>query len=562
MILRRATAALAVCAAATASTTVLAAPSQAGGPPAPIEVSSAELNLVFVLDGLRPDSISATETPNLFRLRQQGVNFPNSHAVVPTVTRVNSAVLGTGQQPGRNGIVGNEIYVPSVDRVKPISTSSASQLLKLHAAEGRIVTAETLGERLQAEGKKLVTIGSGTSGASLLLNPSAPDGVGVMINTGSNDGPRAFPAEVGQELERRFGPPPTAPGTSKVDYVIRALNEYVLTDLDPDVVMTWMTEPDGSQHEHGAGSPEAKAAIRNDDRNLGLVLKQLQVLGVADETNIMVVSDHGFSVTDYAVNVSQELVKAGLKESATSTDVVVANTGSVALHVEDRDPAKIRAISEFLLRRADVDTVFTSAVQPADGSYRPVPGGTRATTARVTRGWVRGTFSLELIGHAHPERGADVVVTFPWSAKPNAFGVPGSAATSAGGTSPTGPRTGNESTHGSFSPYDIRNTFFGWGADFKNGAVSRVPAGNIDVAPTLLALEEVSTEGMDGRVLREALNGGPVPASVRSQTRSLIVADGRIPYRGEVRISEVGQQRYVDFSRRLPTSSSAASGTR
>ncbi len=562
---RRPTTVLALCAAtamsaavlAIPSTTALAAPSQAGERPEQRRAASeAEVNLVFVLDGLRPDSISATETPNLFRLREQGVDFPNSHAMVPTVTRVNSTVLGTGQSPGTNGIVGNEIYVPSVDPAKPINTASASQLLKLRAAEGRIALAETLGERLQAQGKKLVTIGSGTSGASLLLNPTAPDGTGVMINAGSNDGPRAFPAEVGQEMERRFGPPPTEPGTSKVDYVIRALNDYVLTDLDPDVVLTWMTEPDGSQHEYGTGSPEAKAAIRNDDRNIGLVLQQLEKLQIADRTNIMIVSDHGFSATDYAVNISQELVEAGLKQSATSTDVVVANTGSVALHVKDRDPARIEAISQFLLRRTDVDTVFTAALEPREGRYRTLPGEAQSST-RLMRGWVDGTFSLELIGHANPERGADIVVTFPWSAKPNAYGVPGTAATSAGGTAATGPRTGNASTHGSFSPYDVRNTFLGWGVDFKDGVVSQVPAGNIDIASTLLALEGLPTLGTEGRVLREALNGGPT--SVHSKSRSLTVSSRKDGYRGEVRISEVADQRYIDFSRRLPVDRKAAS---
>ena len=572
MSLPRPTALLALCAAtaltttalstAALTTTALATPSQSGERSQRHQTASeAKVNLVFVIDGLRPDSISPTETPNLFRLREQGVNFPNSHAVVPTVTRVNSTVLGTGQTPGTNGIVGNEIYVPSVDPTKPINTASASQLLKLRAAEGRITLTETLGERLQAQGKKLVTIGSGTSGASLLLNPTAPDGTGVMINAGSEDGPRAIPADVGQEMQRRFGPPPANPGTSKVDYVIRALNDYVLTDLNPDVVLTWMTEPDGSQHEHGVGSPQAKATIRSDDRNIGLVLQQLKKLQIADRTNIMVVSDHGFSVTDYAVNVSQELVKAGLKQSATSTDVIVANTGSVALHVKDRDPAKIEALSRFLLRRQDADTVFTAARRPVDGRYRALPGGTRSSE-RVARGWVDGTFSLELIGHANPERGADVVVTFPWSAKPNAYGVPGSAATSAGGTAPTGARTGNASTHGSFSPYDVRNTFLGWGVDFKDGTVSQVPAGNIDVVPTLLALEGLTTRGTEGRILREGLNGGPAPTSVGSKTRSLTVSSKQDDYRGEVSVSEVAGQRYIDFSRRLPADRTAASRSR
>jgi hypothetical protein len=43
----------------------------------------ATLNLVLVLDGLRPDAITPEETPNLWRLRREGVNFPNSPRRLP-----------------------------------------------------------------------------------------------------------------------------------------------------------------------------------------------------------------------------------------------------------------------------------------------------------------------------------------------------------------------------------------------------------------------------------------------------------------------------------------------
>src|SRR5471032_2408880 len=82
---------------------------------------TAQLNLVFVLDGLRPDSINATDTPNLFRLRNEGVNFINSHSVFPTVTRVNATALGSGMYPGHNGMMGNNIYVPAVNPVASFS---------------------------------------------------------------------------------------------------------------------------------------------------------------------------------------------------------------------------------------------------------------------------------------------------------------------------------------------------------------------------------------------------------------------------------------------------------
>src|SRR3954466_16085560 len=66
----------------------IAAPAAAQAPQA-----RAALQLVFVWDGLRPDSITAADTPNLYRLRAEGVTFAHSHAVFPTVTRVNAASL-------------------------------------------------------------------------------------------------------------------------------------------------------------------------------------------------------------------------------------------------------------------------------------------------------------------------------------------------------------------------------------------------------------------------------------------------------------------------------------
>lgn len=526
-------------------------PSPAGGAVGAVgavEAPQAELQLVLVLDGLRPDSINPTDTPNLHRLRAEGVNFPNSHAAVPTVTRVNSTVLGTGTHPGTNGIVGNSIYVPEVDPVAPFSTGEAEYLYRLQERTGRIALTPTLAERLDAAGKRFVAVGSGSSGGTLLLNPAAAAGVGTMINVGGPDARFASPDEVGAEVLDRFGSPPEE-GTDRVDYAISVLTGYVLPDLRPDVAMTWMTEPDGAQHEHAVGSPEALATIRNDDRNIGRVLDALDELGLADRTNIMVVSDHGFSWHTYAVNVARQLVDAGLKADMASTDVVVANTGPLLVYVADRDPAVIRRIAEFLVGRDEIATVHVANQAPSGGDWTPAPGD--ATDAELALGWVPGTLSLEIVNQANAERGADLLVTLPWTSAPNPFGVPGTSSNGASGDAPTGPLEGPGSGHGSLSPWDIRNTFFAWGADIKDADTSLVPAGNVDVAPTIAALAGLAPAGdFDGRVLIEALEGGPDGSSVAADVavHSAASPDGRS--RGAVQISTVGTTRYVDFARR------------
>src|SRR5246500_1476151 len=97
----------------TLSTVVAVLLTSLGASPAP--AGNAVLNLVLVLDGLRPDSITPEETPNLWRLRQEGVNFINGHSVFPTVTRANATAMGSGVYPDRNGIFGNTLYVRQVD---------------------------------------------------------------------------------------------------------------------------------------------------------------------------------------------------------------------------------------------------------------------------------------------------------------------------------------------------------------------------------------------------------------------------------------------------------------
>lgn len=47
--------------------------------------------IIFVVDGLRPDSLNATDAPTLLALREHGVNFVNSHSLFPTFTTPNAA---------------------------------------------------------------------------------------------------------------------------------------------------------------------------------------------------------------------------------------------------------------------------------------------------------------------------------------------------------------------------------------------------------------------------------------------------------------------------------------
>ena len=506
---------------------------------------AATLNLIIVIDGLRPDSITAGDTPNLARMRQEGVNFTNGHSVFPTVTRANAAAIGTGAYPARNGIFGNSLYVRGVDPNRAFANDDHRNLLRLDAVTGgRMVMTKSLAEILAERGKTLAVISSGSTGGSLLVNPRAPRGTGVLVNGYWEPGVRvAFPDAVNQAVLGRF-PAAPRPGGARdsfipaVNWTQRVLGEYLLPAVKPDVIVNWITEPDHTQHAFGAGSPEARAAIRGVDGEIGVLLGRLRQLDLADKTNVIVVSDHGFGQETFGVNVAGELIQAGLKAGPNSDDVVIASSGqAMAIHVRDRDATHIADIVRFLQRQTWTGVVFTAG-PPREGP--PLAGRER------------GTFALELVHLGEAERGPDIVVTFPWDSSANAFGVAG---TNHAAAAATGPISGADAGHGSLSPWTIRNTFIAWGVDFKRATILNTPASNVDVAPTVLALMNLEGDtdmsSFDGRVLREAMVGGADGEQVQLQVHTHIVETADGLYRAALQVTELGRQRYIDKGWRI-----------
>jgi arylsulfatase A-like enzyme len=487
---------------------------------------------IFVVDGLRPDSINARDTPTIARLRGQGTEYVNSHAVFPTVTRVNAATLATGAYPTIHGIVGNSMFAAGVNGGAPFDTGDYRQLLALEKASGRVVTTETLGEILQRNGRRLVTVSSGSTGNGFLLNPQARTGAGVAIHGLFDRGATAaYPKETSDLILKRFGaPPPDPDDLGQMHWTDGVLRDYVLPELRPDVVIDWLGPLDSAQHQHGVGSPEALDALRQIDASIGRTLATVDRLGWAGRTSVVVTSDHGFAHHREGVDVVGALVAAGLKKGRETTDVIVASQGqSLLLYLPGASASTAQALVGFLQRQPWADVVFTSGGQ----------GGL---------GRVPGTFSLDLIGASHPSRAPDVVVSLRWTSEQNPFGVPGGHVIH---SAKTGPLTGGASGHGGLSPWVVRNTFVAWGAGVQPTSRLEAPVSLADVTPTVLALLGIKPSAGGpgrGRVLQELLVGGPARPAANVGRREIVATAGN--YRATLQLSTIDDKDYVDSGAR------------
>jgi hypothetical protein len=185
--------------------------------------------------------------------------------------------------------------------------------------------------------------------------------------------------------------------------------------------------------------------------------------------------------------VARELAEAGLEAGG----VVLASSGqAVSLHVPGHDTTRVARIARFVQSRDWGGVLFSAAAHPGD-----------------PHGAIDGTFALEFIQVGSGERSPDLLVTFPWTSQANAFGVPGGDLACVSGAG----RAVRERSR-QHEPVECSQHTSRLGPDLKQGRHGQRARGQRGRAPTILAaLGLDDRDGMDGRVLTEALAGGPDP---------------------------------------------------
>lgn len=302
--------------------------------------------IIFVWDGMRPDSINATDTPNLYAMTKAGSYFADNHSTYPTFTMMNGASLATGAFPGTTGFYGNTLWQPGptgpdsgqpfsgatklVDFNQPVFTEDYKILDDLNAYyNNQLFLVGTLFNAAQKAG--LVTASVGKSGPAYLqdvgrggyildektvlplslANELAAHNIPIPATTGNAYASGQFvlgadttiparPSRVDAKFANGFkaGDPTDASGAAATAFnkaLMDAYLNYILPNKKPDLSLIWFRDPDSTEHNYGPGSANTKLALQAQDARLGELQAKLKALGIDKATNLIVVSDHGHS---------------------------------------------------------------------------------------------------------------------------------------------------------------------------------------------------------------------------------------------------------------------------
>ena len=275
--------------------------------------------------------------------------------------------------------------------------------------------------------------------------------------------PRCQPT-LWSRLTNRFGPPPApaTPNSARDEWTTRCLTEGFWENGVPKLSVLWMSEPDLTQHSRGVGVKPAMEGIRGLDRALALLLRELDRRGVRAKTDVVVLSDHGFSTIIKTIDTAAVLRRAGLnarrqfQNPPIDGDVmVVANAGAVLIYVIGSKPGEVQRAVKVLQHENFTGTLFTR-----DG----LPGTFPLSEARLLTRRAHRTLSCRCAGSP---------ANTPTACRPDLRR-----------------RVREQRRNAARTPRSVRRTWttpcVASGPDFRAGMTNTVATGSLDIAPTLL----------------------------------------------------------------------------
>ncbi len=214
--------------------------------------------LLISFDGFRSDYIDWYDTPNMDRFIKQGVRSEGLIPIFVSKTFPNHYSIATGLYAENHGLIGNHFYDPILDEEYSLQDRSKVEDPRFYGGEPLWVTAEK----------------QGIQTASYFWVGSEAPIKGV------------YPT-IWKPYEHDF------PFESRIDSVESWLS--MPKEQRPQLCFLYFHEPDATGHDTGPKSKETALMVSKLDSLFGVLIKKLNTLSIANDLDIIVVSDHGMT---------------------------------------------------------------------------------------------------------------------------------------------------------------------------------------------------------------------------------------------------------------------------
>lgn len=214
--------------------------------------------LLVSFDGFRYDYLDKTETPNFDRLVKQGVISEGLIPIFPSKTFPNHYAIATGLYPENNGFVGNNMYDPEMEAKFAIRNRDAVENPEWYQGEPIWNTVEKAGKN-----------------------------AGTMFWVGSEAPIQDIRPTFWKQYDESMG------DSARIDSVVKWMTLDTKKEVDLGTLYFHFVDTQG--HHFGPDSPELKAAVDRADDLIGYLTESMTEAGLTENTNLMIVSDHGMA---------------------------------------------------------------------------------------------------------------------------------------------------------------------------------------------------------------------------------------------------------------------------
>ncbi len=300
---------------------------------------------VFCLDALCSMDIEYMRTlPNFGPVLENSAYVRHAEPVYPSLTYPCHTSILTGNYVGRHGIAHNEILKaghpgqPWYNQISDVKCRNLLDLAKEHGYQTCSISWPVTGKAgFDLNMPMIVPIGY-----------SGPEPIQFLKNNATDELLDRYYEKYAHFLigEDR-----------SLDHYTMALALDIIRDYrQPDVMLVKMCDLDSVRHVHGVDNDAVKEQLRIHDRQFGELLDRIRRYGAIDETNLVILGDHGQSDISHALYTNVLLKENGFIRVDEQNNIIsydaYSHSASLSAWIELKDPtdkAMAKKVHDFLL---------------------------------------------------------------------------------------------------------------------------------------------------------------------------------------------------------------------